>query len=143
MNCRTGALDWPVRSGLFLHCFTLARRIGCVSIVMATLLSGPPLRTETSATSAQSVEGVPAVPFVAQAVGLEWLNPLRRRDYPTEWQLLWTLGLVKPNANDDMVRTDRTRFGARGFVSTDTVSRGPSRVCYLPGHLTAFPADSP
>lgn len=71
---------------------------------MATLLSGPPLRTETSATSAQSVEGVPAVPFVAQAVGLEWLNPLQRYDYPTEWQLLWTLGLVKPNANDDMVR---------------------------------------
>lgn len=71
---------------------------------MATLLSGPPLRTETSATSAQFVEGVPAVPVVAQAVGLEWLNPLRR-DYPTEWQLLWTLGLVKPNANDDMIRT--------------------------------------
>lgn len=47
---------------------------------------------------------------MAQVVGLEWLNPLQRRDYPTEWQLLWTLGLVKPNKNDDMVRTDPKKF---------------------------------
>ncbi|MDO3513263.1 virulence factor [Ralstonia pseudosolanacearum] len=52
----------------------------------------------------------PAKPFMAQVVGLEWLNPLQRRDYPTEWQLLWTLGLVKPNKNDDMVRTDPKKF---------------------------------
>ncbi|EGD04502.1 hypothetical protein B1M_11140, partial [Burkholderia sp. TJI49] len=43
-------------------------------------------------------------------MGLEWLNPLQRRDYPTEWQLLWTMGLVKPNKNDDMVRTDPKSF---------------------------------
>ncbi|KFG98699.1 virulence factor [Burkholderia paludis] len=49
-------------------------------------------------------------PFVAQVVGLEWLNPLQRRDYPTEWQLLWTMGLVRPNKNDDMVRTDPQSF---------------------------------
>nr|WP_155420306.1 virulence factor [Burkholderia cepacia] len=49
-------------------------------------------------------------PFVAQVVGLEWLNPLQRRDYPTEWQLLWTMGFVKPNKNDDMVRTDPKSF---------------------------------
>ncbi|WP_175841878.1 virulence factor [Burkholderia contaminans] len=49
-------------------------------------------------------------PFLAQVVGLEWLNPLQRRDYPTEWQLLWTMGLVKPNKNDDMVRTDPKSF---------------------------------
>ncbi|ONR84611.1 virulence factor, partial [Burkholderia cenocepacia] len=76
--------------GVFMHCFTLARRIGCVSIVMATFLSSPPLRAETRAASTQSVEGASAAPFVAQVVGLEWLNPLQRRDYPTEWQLLWT-----------------------------------------------------
>ncbi|MEK7913069.1 virulence factor [Burkholderia contaminans] len=51
-------------------------------------------------------------PFVAQVVGLEWLNPLQRRDYPTEWQLLWTMGLVKPNKNDDMVRTDPKSFSS-------------------------------
>lgn len=56
------------------------------------------------------VQGDPAKPFMAQVVGLEWLNPLQRRDYPTEWQVLWTMGLVKPNANDDMVRTDPNSF---------------------------------
>ncbi len=49
-------------------------------------------------------------PFSAQVVGIEWLNPLQRRDYPTEWQVLWTMGLVKPNRNDDMVRTDPKSF---------------------------------
>lgn len=52
----------------------------------------------------------PPNPFVAQVVGLQWLNPLHRRDYPTEWQLLWTLGLVKPNKDDDMVREDPKSF---------------------------------
>ena len=52
----------------------------------------------------------PAKPFVAQVVGLIWLNPLQRMDYPTEWQLLWTQGLAAPNKNDDMVRTDPKSF---------------------------------
>ncbi|MCR4469712.1 virulence factor [Burkholderia sp. SCN-KJ] len=51
-----------------------------------------------------------AKPFVAQVVGLIWLNPLQRMDYPTEWQLLWTQGLAAPNKNDDMVRTDPKSF---------------------------------
>ncbi|KVD40041.1 virulence factor [Burkholderia sp. ABCPW 11] len=100
-----------------MHCFTLARRIGCVSIVMATLLSCSPLRVETRAASTRSVEGASAAPFVAQVVGLEWLNPLQRRDYPTEWQLLWTLGLVKPNANDDMVRTNPVKYSTLQAIS--------------------------
>jgi len=49
-------------------------------------------------------------PFMAQVVGVQWLNPLQRRDYSTEWQLLWTLGLAAPNQNDDMVRTDPKMF---------------------------------
>ncbi|WGY67471.1 virulence factor [Burkholderia cepacia] len=100
-----------------MHRITLARRIGLVSFVMAVLLSGSPLRAETSAAPAQSVEGVSAAPFVAQVVGLEWLNPLQRRDYPTEWQLLWTLGLVKPNSNDDMVRTKPQKYSTLQPIS--------------------------
>ncbi|MDW9249860.1 putative virulence factor transmembrane protein [Burkholderia cepacia] len=38
------------------------------------------------------------------------MNPLQRMDYPTEWQLLWAQGLVTPNKNDDMVRTDPDSF---------------------------------
>ncbi|OOB07426.1 virulence factor [Burkholderia cenocepacia] len=100
-----------------MHCFTLARRIGCVSIVMATLLSSPPLRAETRAASTQSVEGASVAPFVAQVVGLEWLNPLQRRDYPTEWQLLWTLGLASANKNDDMVRANPKKYSAVQAIS--------------------------
>jgi len=50
--------------------------------------------------------------FAAQVVGLQWLNPLQRRDYPTEWQALWTLGLVKPNADDWQVKNDPEFFGS-------------------------------
>lgn len=48
--------------------------------------------------------------FQAQIVGLQWLNPLQRRDYPTEWQLLWTLGLVTPNPDDDMVKAKPEKY---------------------------------
>lgn len=68
---------------------------------------------EIGATAPAVISGVPASsdkPFMAQVVGLAWLNPLQRRDYPTEWQLLWTMGLAKPNKNDDMVRTDPKSF---------------------------------
>lgn len=53
---------------------------------------------------------IPPTPFQAQVVGVQWLNPLQRRDYPTEWQLLWTLGLVEPNKDDDMVRTNPAKY---------------------------------
>ncbi|MGV7209917.1 hypothetical protein ACLB1G_18915 [Oxalobacteraceae bacterium A2-2] len=48
---------------------------------------------------------MPEKPYLAQVVGVQWLNPLHRRDYSTEWELLWTLGLVKPNVDDDMVKS--------------------------------------
>ncbi|MBW9335856.1 hypothetical protein FEE59_20280 [Herbaspirillum sp. RU 5E] len=48
--------------------------------------------------------------FKAQVVGIQWLNPLIRRDYPTEWQLLWALGVVKPNLHDDEVQRDPAVF---------------------------------
>ncbi|WP_321798953.1 virulence factor [Burkholderia sp. BCC1988] len=62
--------------------------------------------------SAVSLTEEPARPFVAQVVGMIWLNPLQRMDYPTEWQLLWTQGLVTPNKNDDMVRTKPEKFSS-------------------------------
>ncbi|MGN6083254.1 virulence factor [Trinickia sp.] len=66
--------------------------------------------TARGAASSEAAAPASGKPFVAQVVGLEWLNPLQRRDYPTEWQILWTQGLVKPNRNDDMVRTDPKSF---------------------------------
>lgn len=64
--------------------------------------------------------------FAAQVVGLQWLDPLQRRDYPTEWQLLWTLGVAKWNKDDDVVPKNPAKYtkvqpvGAFGDGSTDT-----------------------
>ena len=56
-------------------------------------------------------------PFAAQVVGVQWLNPLHRQDYPTEWQLLWTLGRVSPNIKDDMVELYPAIFSSVRSVS--------------------------
>ncbi|MFT3849477.1 MAG: hypothetical protein QM739_12645 [Propionivibrio sp.] len=48
--------------------------------------------------------------FAAQVVGLQWLNPLMRKSYPTEWSALWTLGLAQPNADDVQVKKDPEFF---------------------------------
>lgn len=39
---------------------------------------------------------------MAQVIGVVWLNPLHRRDYPTEWRILSTLGLIKPDQVRDV-----------------------------------------
>jgi len=48
--------------------------------------------------------------FAAQVVGLQWLNPLAWKDYPTEWNALWTLGLAKPNADDAQVKAKPEKY---------------------------------
>ncbi|AXV81118.1 virulence factor [Ralstonia solanacearum] len=80
------------------------------AFVLSNVLMLQPAQAAALKAEATPAAAEPAKPFMAQVVGLEWLNPLQRRDYPTEWQLLWTLGLVKPNKNDDMVRTDPKKF---------------------------------
>jgi len=70
-----------------------------------------------------TVAAEPAKPFMAQVVGLQWFNPLQRRDYPTEWQLLWTLGLAQPNKDDDMVKTEPELFSklqSIGVIATSS-----------------------
>jgi hypothetical protein len=64
----------------------------------------------TEGTHAQQIPDRLTGPFRAQVVGVQWMNPLVRRDYPTEWQLLWTLGLSAPNLKDDMVKTNPDLF---------------------------------
>ena len=60
-------------------------------LVIATLSLGTACTTRGSVTPgpAEAAAAPPAEPFRAQVVGVQWLNPLVRRDYPTEWQLLW------------------------------------------------------
>lgn len=87
-----------------------------VFVLSTVLMNRPAEATTTEATHSASVTDS-GRPFIAQVVGLEWLNPLQRRDYPTEWQLLWTLGLVKPNRNDDMIRTKPAAFSSLQSVA--------------------------
>ncbi|VWC92126.1 MULTISPECIES: virulence factor [Burkholderia] len=87
-------------------------RVAIMAFVASTIMMVKPAQAVTvpqkDAAALNTNEG--AQPFVAQVVGLEWLNPLQRRDYPTQWQILWTMGLVQPNKNDDMVRTMPQKF---------------------------------
>jgi hypothetical protein len=84
--------------------------------LLSSCASVPTARQEPAQQAATATEA--KAPFMAQFVGLQWLNPLQRRDYPTEWQLLWTLGLLKPNKNDDMVRTEPESFTKLQFVAS-------------------------
>ncbi len=86
--------------------------VAVLAFVVSTIMAAAPAQAaapkQKDAAALNADES--ATPFTAQVVGLEWLNPLQRRDYPTEWQILWTMGLAKPNKNDDMVRTDPKSF---------------------------------
>jgi hypothetical protein len=68
----------------------------------------------------------PARP-IAQVVGVIWLNPLHRRDYPTEWQLLWTQGLVKPNTIDDVVKKNPAKYSSVQAIASIAVGRQGTR----------------
>ncbi|WP_175888291.1 virulence factor [Burkholderia contaminans] len=96
----------------------MTRWIGLLALAGIAVFAFATACSASTADAAQSVAAPTSLasaqekPFLVQVVGLEWLNPLQRRDYPTEWQLLWTMGLVKPNKNDDMVRTDPKSFSS-------------------------------
>ncbi|WEF33898.1 virulence factor [Pseudoduganella chitinolytica] len=85
--------------------------IACIAVALLILfVISKPANSDKNPSPLNAPPDVAALPFQAQVVGLQWLNPLHRRDYPTEWELLWTLGLARPNSNDDMVRTEPWRY---------------------------------
>ncbi|MGK5014057.1 hypothetical protein [Janthinobacterium sp. HLS12-2] len=71
----------------------------------------------TSSNAVTAISEAEKQPYMAQVVGVQWLNPLQRRDYPTQWQLLWTLGLVQPNSDDDMVKANSKKYSSLQAVS--------------------------
>ncbi|MEJ7805571.1 MAG: virulence factor [Telluria sp.] len=79
-----------------------------VVLTLTSAFAAPPV--VAAPTAAPKTASAPTKPFMAQVVGVQWLNPLQRRDYPTEWQLLWTLGLVRPNKDDDMLKAEPKLF---------------------------------
>ncbi|CAB3777878.1 hypothetical protein LMG28688_00459 [Paraburkholderia caffeinitolerans] len=89
-------LKRPVLMAIATFCFTTV-----------AMMPTPALAATPDAGTAQADA---TKPLMVQVIGVEWLNPLQRRDYPTEWQILWAMGLVKPNMNDDMVRTKPQKY---------------------------------
>ena len=82
-----------------------------LALAVLFLTSACASKTPVAALVAAVIPAAPEQPYMAQVVGVQWLNPLQRRDYPTEWQLLWTLGLAKPNKDDSKVKENPVRFG--------------------------------
>ena len=77
----------------------------------ATVIATPRAVAASSADKATPIAGTgSSKPFVAQVVGLGWMNPLQRRDYPTEWQIL---GHSASNRTSTMTWFERIRVNIR------------------------------
>ncbi|MBS0349389.1 MAG: hypothetical protein JSR69_23330, partial [Proteobacteria bacterium] len=79
-------------------------------VVTWSLLGSPSIASATASSSLAPI--TLQHQFKAQVVGVQWMNPLVRRDYPTEWQLLWTQGLATPNKNDEVVKEKPKKFSS-------------------------------
>ena len=88
--------------------FALPALAAVATWVLLTACASSPVIGTANAAAPAAAE--PAKPFMAQVVGLQWLNPLQRKDYSTEWQLLWTLGLAQPNKDDEMVKSNPKKY---------------------------------
>src|SRR5438445_7109693 len=73
--------------------------------------------------SAAAANTDPSSAPAALVLGVQWLNPLMWRDYPTQWNLLWAQGLAQPNAND----TEAKRFKLGDAVGRLVTGISPGR----------------
>jgi len=110
----------PLTDGqLMTRLLALPTLLAVAVLALTTACAVAPVASVALATAAAPVE--PAKSFMAQVVGLQWLNPLQRRDYSTEWQLLWTLRLVQPNKDDYMVKTQPTKYSTLQSIGSIAV----------------------
>ena len=89
------------------YLFSFPAAFAIATLAFTSLASATPLQSNSNPSSASTKN---IIPTTAQVVGLQWLNPLQRKDYPTEWQLLWTLGLAQPNPDDEMVESNPDKY---------------------------------
>ncbi|CAJ0729574.1 MAG: hypothetical protein C0465_19765 [Ralstonia sp.] len=83
-------------------CLLLTVSYSGVSMSANDSYSRKPVAWPRMQAAAQADPKAPA----AVLLGVQWINPLMWRDYPTQWNLLWAQGLAQPNAND----RDAARF---------------------------------
>jgi hypothetical protein len=100
---------------IVMRVFVLPSVLAALVLGLSTAACSVLPSAQAAATPAASTP--PAGPFKAQVVGIQWMNPLVRRDYPTEWQLLWAQGLVKPNADDEVVKERPKKYASVQPVS--------------------------
>ena len=101
-----------------MHSQSIPTLSAIATLSFLTACAGKSASVIAETRAATPVVAEPAKPFTAQVVGLQWLNPLQRRDYSTEWQLLWTLGLAQPNKNDDMVTAKPKKYSTLQMVAS-------------------------
>nr|WP_215410207.1 virulence factor [Janthinobacterium sp. JC611] len=106
---QTVQVDVPLEEGMMMKRLLLMPALLALAVFFLT--SACATKAPVAAPAAAIAPAAPESPYMAQVVGVQWLNPLQRRDYPTEWQLLWTLGLAKPNKDDSKVKENPMRFG--------------------------------
>lgn len=102
-------VDVPLEEGLLMKRLLLMPALLALAVLFLT--SACANKAPVAIPIAAVESAAPQQPYMAQVVGVQWLNPLQRRDYPTEWQLLWTLGLARPNKDDSKVKENPVRFG--------------------------------
>ena len=93
--------------------------MGSTLLIIFALLTGcknSPLHEQNLAMK-ETLSMNPIKKSGVQVVGVIWLNPLHRKDYPTEWQTLWVMGIAKPNADDDMLRKKPFNYSTVKYVS--------------------------
>lgn len=78
-------VDVPLEEGLLMKRLLLMPALLALAVLFLT--SACASKTPVAALVAAVIPAAPEQPYMAQVVGVQWLNPLQRRDYPTEWQL--------------------------------------------------------
>ena len=98
------------------------RDVRLARALIATSIGAMLVACSTPAPVAPAAVPVAAPPFMAQVVGLQWINPLQRRDYPVEWQLLWTLGVAQPNKPEGKAKTIPKKY--RSLQALNSIANG-------------------
>lgn len=94
---------------IMLRVFSIPAAVSLMTFAAFTVAVNIPAKAEGKSLATPS-NVASSEPYKVQVVGVQWLNPLVRRDYPTEWQLLWALGIAQPNRKDEKVRDKPEKF---------------------------------
>lgn len=96
--------------------------VGCFALVG---FDSP--ETEATGESESALQEPPEQRNLAQVLGVIWLNPRFRRDCPTQWRILHTLGLIKEdNGGDIMQGTDANASASWAALTIAARSEGES-----------------